>query len=179
MPRILSLTRKLFMSLCLLGLVACNGTPSKPPPPRPPLPQKSTPATPTPVAATNGTPKLVRWWNLGLVPSGSVPVTAQEVVSGLEVPWGIVFLSNTDLLVSERPGRIRLVRNGQLQPQPVATVNVTATGEGGLLGMAVHPDFNNNRQFYIYYTRDRGASPSTASNAGNSPPMVPPPHQTA
>lgn len=159
MPRILSLTRKLFMSLCLLGLVACNGTPQQTASPSPTVTPEQAPATPTPVAATNGTPQACQMVESGFGPSGSVPVTAQEVVSGLEVPWGIVFLSNTDLLVSERPGRIRLVRNGQLQPQPVATVNVTATGEGGLLGMAAHPDFNSNRQFYIYYTRDRGASP--------------------
>ncbi|NES97844.1 MAG: PQQ-dependent sugar dehydrogenase [Desertifilum sp. SIO1I2] len=159
MQRILSLTHKLLMSLCLLGLVACNGTSQQTASPSATVTPEEAPATPTPVAATNGTPQACQMVESGFGPSGSVPVTAQEVVSGLEVPWGIVFLSNTDLLVSERPGRIRLVRNGQLQPQPVATVNVTATGEGGLLGMAAHPDFNNNRQFYIYYTRDRAGSP--------------------
>ena len=56
------------------------------------------------------------------------------------------------MLVTERAGRIRLVRDGELQPSPVATINVTDSGEGGLLGIAAHPDFTNNRLFYVYYT---------------------------
>lgn len=88
-------------------------------------------------------------------PPGQVPVQAEVVVEGLEVPWGIVFLSDGDMLVTERPGRIRLVQDGQLQPEPIATVSVTASGEGGLLDIAAHPDFANNRLFYIYYTADQ------------------------
>jgi glucose/arabinose dehydrogenase len=79
-------------------------------------------------------------------------VRVEEVVTGLEVPWGIAFLPNGDMLVTERAGRVRLVRDRNLRPQPVATVNVTDSGEGGLLGIAAHPDFNSNRWFYLYYT---------------------------
>jgi glucose/arabinose dehydrogenase len=92
-------------------------------------------------------------------PQGQVEVRAEEVVSGLEVPWGILFLSEGDMLVTERAGQIRLVRDGQLQTQPVATVAVTDRGEGGLLGIAAHPDFTQNRLFYLYYTADQNGTP--------------------
>lgn len=90
----------------------------------------------------------------GYGPSGTASVTAEIVVSGLEVPWGIAFLPDGDMLVTERPGRIRLVENGTLIDESVATVEATAGGEGGLLGIAAHPDFESNRNFYIYYTAD-------------------------
>lgn len=96
----------------------------------------------------------------GVGPVGQVNVRAEEVVSGLEVPWGIAFISDSDMLVTERPGRLRLVRDGQLQPSSVATVNVSASGEGGLLDVAAHPDFANNRLFYLYYTADRNGTPA-------------------
>lgn len=85
---------------------------------------------------------------------GQVKVRVEEVVSGLDVPWGIGFLPNGDMLVSERSGQVRLVQNGTLRPQAVATINVSDRGEGGLLGLATHPDFANNRFFYVYYTAD-------------------------
>jgi len=89
---------------------------------------------------------------------GKVNVRAEEVVTGLEVPWGIAFLPNRDMLVTERPGRVRLVRDGKLVSQPVATINVTDSGEDGLLGIATHPNFAENRFFYVYYTADRNGS---------------------
>jgi aldose sugar dehydrogenase len=92
---------------------------------------------------------------------GQVNVRAEEVVSGLDVPWGIGFLPNGDMLVSERSGQIRLVQNGTLRPQAVATINVSDRGEGGLLGLATHPDFTNNRFFYVYFTADGLASQSS------------------
>ena len=62
----------------------------------------------------------------GLGPQGEVAVRAEEVATGLEVPWGVLFLSEGDMLVTELARQIRLVRNGQLQPSPVATVAVSA-----------------------------------------------------
>jgi aldose sugar dehydrogenase len=94
----------------------------------------------------------------GFGSQGQVKLRVEEVVTGLEVPWGIAFLPNQDMLVTERPGRVRLVRNGKLIPQPVATINVTESGEDGLLGIATHPNFAKNRFFYIYYTADKNGS---------------------
>jgi glucose/arabinose dehydrogenase len=91
-------------------------------------------------------------------PNGTVPITVDVVAEGLEVPWGIAWLPGGDALVTERPGRIRLLRNGSLQPAPVATVKISSAGESGLLGIAAHPAFASNRQFYIYLTTDEGGS---------------------
>src|SRR5690606_34454405 len=63
------------------------------------------------------------------------------VVEGLEHPWGMAFLPDGSILVTERPGRLRLVRNGALEPEPIAGVpEVWARGQGGLLDVALHPD---------------------------------------
>ncbi|MBI2594067.1 PQQ-dependent sugar dehydrogenase [Candidatus Daviesbacteria bacterium] len=76
------------------------------------------------------------------------------VAEGLDTPWAIAFLPNGDMLVTERKGTLRLVdKNGNLQQMPVATLeNVKEIGEGGLLGIALHPDFSSNSFVYFYYT---------------------------
>lgn len=86
----------------------------------------------------------------GYGPRGAVAVQAQTVASGLEVPWGIAFLPDGDWLVTERPGRVRRLREGRLSPSPVATVPRVASAEGGLMGIALHPDFARNRAFFLY-----------------------------
>src|SRR4051794_2246505 len=96
----------------------------------------------------------------GYGPPGRVRVRAQTVASGLEVPWAIGFLPGGDMLVTERPGRIRLVHAGKLVAQPVATVGVSKRAEDGLLGLAVDPDFHANRAIYLYYTGDARGGPA-------------------
>lgn len=91
-------------------------------------------------------------------PAGSDSVRLEKVVGGLEVPWGIAFLPSGDWLVTERPGRIRLVRNGELHERIVATIAVGEPGEGGLLGIAAHPLFSENRLFYVYYTVEKSGT---------------------
>lgn len=93
----------------------------------------------------------------GVGPAGTVNVKAETVVAGLEVPWGIAFLPGGDMLVTERPARVRLVRGGQLMP-PVAQLSIKSGGEGGLLGIAAHPDFAGTRFFYLYMTDTTGGS---------------------
>jgi aldose sugar dehydrogenase len=87
------------------------------------------------------------------------------VAEGLQVPWGMAWLPNGDLLVTERAGRLRLVRGGQLLPTPIGGVpEVRARGQGGLLDVAVHPDFARNRLVYLSYSKPRngGAEGTTA-----------------
>ncbi|MEA5512445.1 PQQ-dependent sugar dehydrogenase [Nodularia sp. UHCC 0506] len=143
-------TIKLLISLSLMGLVSCNGTPT----------ESIDSQTTSPVNATSVSSETpaCKFVTNGVGSPGKVQVKAEEVVTGLEVPWGIAFLPNDKMLVTERPGRVRLVENGELKP-PIATVNVTASGEGGLLGIATHPDFATNRFFYLYYTTDKNGSP--------------------
>ena len=90
----------------------------------------------------------------GYGPAGTVPVRAETVVSGLDVPWSVAFLPNGDWLVTERAGAIRIVRAGRLLPA-IARVPVAASGEGGLLGAVLHPQFAENSLFYIYFTADQ------------------------
>jgi aldose sugar dehydrogenase len=64
------------------------------------------------------------------------------VVEGLVHPWSMAFLPNGDMLVTERPGRLRIVRDGVLDPTPIGGVpEVRAQGQGGLLDVVLHPDF--------------------------------------
>lgn len=78
------------------------------------------------------------------------PVT---VVDGLEHPWGMTWLPDGDLLVTERPGRLRRVSNGQLDPDPIAGVpDLLTVNQGGLLDIALHPDFEANSLVYFAYS---------------------------
>ena len=89
-------------------------------------------------------------------PQGEVAVRAEQVVDGLEVPWGILFLGGDDMVVTERPGRLRWVKDGELQPEPLAEVDVSSRGEGGMLGLQAHPEFEETGQFYLYLTQQEG-----------------------
>ena len=92
----------------------------------------------------------------GFGPRGTVAIRVERVVTGLEVPWGIAFLPGGDALVTERPGRVRLLQGGKLMAEPVATLKVAEKGEGGLLGVAADPRFAQNRRFYLYATVEQG-----------------------
>lgn len=83
---------------------------------------------------------------------GEVPLEVEVIAEGLEVPWGLAFLpGGRDVLVTERPGRVRLIRDGALVAEPVATVPLGNIGtEGGLLGIALHPDFPQVPDFFLY-----------------------------
>ena len=79
------------------------------------------------------------------------------VTKGLSHPWAIAFLPNGDLLVTERAGRLRLVRGGVLDPKPIAGVPQARTdGNGGLMDVALHPQFERNRLVYLTYTKPVG-----------------------
>lgn len=76
------------------------------------------------------------------------------VADGLVNPWSMAFLPNGDMLVTERPGRLRIVRNGELLPSPVEGIpEVLAQGQGGLLDVVPHPDFSTNGLIYLSYSK--------------------------
>lgn len=86
---------------------------------------------------------------------GTVDFDVEVIAEGLQIPWSIGFLPDGAMLVTERAGQVRRVEaDGELLAAPVLEVDVAASGEGGLLGLAVHPDFAVNRWFYLYYTGD-------------------------
>ena len=89
---------------------------------------------------------------LGTVESALHRFHLVRVVDGLEHPWGLAFLPDGRMLVTERPGRLRIVADGALVPEPVAGVPaVWAEGQGGLLDVALHPDFAENGLVYLSY----------------------------
>lgn len=95
----------------------------------------------------------------GFGPQGRVPIRAEVVAKGLEVPWGIAFLPEGGMLVTERPGRVVLVAADGRVSAPVARPNVQASAEGGLLGIALDPAFAKTRRFYLYVTGEREGRP--------------------
>jgi glucose/arabinose dehydrogenase len=75
-------------------------------------------------------------------------------VEGLRNPWSMAWLPNGDMLVTERGGTLRIVRDGKLLPTPVPGVPaVRAQGQGGLQEVALHPDFATNRLIYLSYAK--------------------------
>ncbi|MCC3144596.1 PQQ-dependent sugar dehydrogenase [Halanaerobium sp. Z-7514] len=79
-------------------------------------------------------------------------VIVESWVENLNIPWELVFMNEERALVSERDGRIRLIESGVLQTEPYLEIELTAVGEGGLMGMALHPDYPDKNYLYIMYT---------------------------
>ena len=89
------------------------------------------------------------------------------LISGLVHPWSLAFLPDGDLLITERPGRLRVVRFGHLLEAPIAGVPVVAAvGQGGLLDLVLHPDFATNRLLCLSYSRHESAGSGTAIICG-------------
>jgi glucose/arabinose dehydrogenase len=85
----------------------------------------------------------------------------KTIATGLEIPWDIAFLPSGDLLVTERPGRLkRILPDGQVT-EITGVADTRHSGEGGLLGVAVHPKFADNGWIYLYQTITSG---NTAKN---------------
>ena len=79
------------------------------------------------------------------------------VTRGLSHPWGLVFLPDGRLLVTEREGRLRIIRDGVLNPEPVSGVpGVHARGLAGLMDVAIHPQFSENGLVYLTYSKPMG-----------------------
>src|SRR5438552_17539758 len=90
-------------------------------------------------------------------------IRVSVVTKGLSHPWSVAWLPNGDMLVTERAGRLRIVRNGVLDPDPVAGLpKVQAGGTSGLLDIALHPKFATNGLIYLAYNVSKPA-PATAA----------------
>ena len=85
------------------------------------------------------------------------------VVDALVQPWSIAFLPGGDILITERPGRLRIVRQGKLLPQAVEGVpEVFHSSQGGLLEVMPHPNFASNRLLYLTYSKPGATEPTRA-----------------
>ena len=93
-------------------------------------------------------------------PDDPADLTAVRVAGPFEFPWSIAFLSDGAMLVTERPGRLRVIRNGILDPRPVAGVPAVSTegarGLQGLMDVVLHPNFNENHWVYLTYHKPVG-----------------------
>jgi aldose sugar dehydrogenase len=102
-------------------------------------------------------------WDLGAGRGVRIHVTA---IKGLDHPWGIAFVPDGSLLVTERPGRLRVIRNGQLDPAPIGPLPaMLATGLGGALDVTLHPQFATNRLIYIAYSKPQPGAVGDATTA--------------
>jgi len=109
-------------------------------------------------------PELVAKSGDATTPSSPTPVTdhrdlaskeakTSEIVKGLDAPWGLVWLPDGDILVTERFGSLRLIKDGKLVAEPISGVpQVYAAGQGGLLDVSLHPNFKDNRFVYLSYS---------------------------
>ena len=98
------------------------------------------------------------------VPTSAGPVEVSRFADGLERPWGIDFLPDGRALVTEKPGRLRIMaRDGSLSPPLAGTPKVFAQGQGGLMDVAADPDFARNRTVYLAY-----AEPGENGTAGTA-----------
>jgi aldose sugar dehydrogenase len=91
-------------------------------------------------------------------------IRVSVVAAGLANPWSLAFLPNGDMLVTERPGRLRVIRGGVLDPQPISGVPaVRTTVLGGLHEVALHPKFADNN--FVYLTYSKGGEGNLATTA--------------
>ncbi|REL24290.1 PQQ-dependent sugar dehydrogenase [Rhodohalobacter sp. SW132] len=109
------------------------------------------------------------------MPEGPVPLSgeapeaegwdAEVLISELEHPWSVAWLPEGDnnMLITERPGRLRIVERGQLQPRTISGLpDMYVSGQGGLLDVSLHPNFEVNRRVYLTYaTGDEDANRTT------------------
>lgn len=109
------------------------------------LPTQAQPNRPAPRDIPDGP------WDLR---SETGPLRVSVLTKGLESPWGLAFLPDGNMLVTERPGRLRVIRDGKLDPNPIEGLpDLVATGISGLFGIALHPDFERNRLVYFAYPK--------------------------
>jgi len=81
-------------------------------------------------------------------------IRVSVVAKGLEHPWSLAFLPDGSMLLTERPGRLRIVRDGKLDPKPISGVPaVRLIGNSGLMDVALHPKFAQNQLVYLTYNK--------------------------
>lgn len=99
-------------------------------------------------------------------PSSAGDLVVETVAGGLEHPWGLAFLPDGRMLVTERPGRLRLVgTDGKLSAPITGVPNVAGRGQGGLLDVVPDPGFAQNRTIYLSFAEPRSGAPGPASPA--------------
>jgi glucose/arabinose dehydrogenase len=104
--------------------------------------------------ALGGTPPMPRQ----VIRSDVPEVRVEEVARDLEIPWAIAFASDGRMFFTERPGRVRVMRRGAAPRRYLDLSNVAHQGEGGLMGLALHPQFPRTPFLYLMYTTGTGVN---------------------
>src|SRR5262245_47079285 len=130
------------------------------------------------LAQQRGTPLGDGPWTYTTAERGT-RIRVSVVTKGLSHPWSMAWLPNGDMLITERAGKLRILRNGNLDPTPIDGVpKVQAGGTSGLLDIALHPKFATNGLVYMAYNVSKPAAPSAtpaaapAGGRGGGTPMV-------
>ncbi|MBY0421418.1 MAG: PQQ-dependent sugar dehydrogenase, partial [Parvularculaceae bacterium] len=85
-------------------------------------------------------------------PEGRTKLKIETLAEGLANPWSVAFLPDGSMLVTERPGRLRVIRDGKLEATPVAGLPAPyVANQAGTFEVLPHPDFASNRTLYISY----------------------------
>jgi len=96
--------------------------------------------------------------------TADLKIRVDKIADGLANPWSLAWLPNGDVLITERAGRLRVFRNGALEPEPIANVpEVRITALGGLLDVLPHPNFAQNQILYLTYTKGGEGNLSTTA----------------
>jgi aldose sugar dehydrogenase len=138
----MKLTSALFFTLrsvvVLLAIASCTTTPAAPP-------NAGSSASSTFSSASSTTQSVA-------VKGTPQPYQKTVLLNNLEHPWSMAWLPDGAMLITERPGRLRLFKNGKLEPNPIVGLpaNILAAGQGGLMDISVHPKFAENR--FVYFT---------------------------
>ncbi len=109
-------------------------------------------------AAAQNEPRIVK--------SEKAGIRVEVIAEGLQNPWGLTFLPDGRALVTERPGRLRIIGKDNKLSEPIGGVpEVAAIGQGGLLDVALSPDFAKDNLVFLSFAEPRGASGSSTSVA--------------
>lgn len=146
------MTRLLLAAVSAVVLAACGGATLQA---QPKAQGSGAPAETRPPNAKGQAPAFPGQTRAPNVP-GNVAYQASDYVTGLEQPWGLAFLPNGALLITEKAGRLRVFENGRLSPPVAGTPAVDTGGQGGLLGIAVDPDYAKNGFIYLAFAEAQG-----------------------
>lgn len=97
--------------------------------------------------------------NMEMIVEG-IPYDIEFVAEGLNVPWEMVFSDEETIYFTERPGNLRVIRSGELKEEPLLELGAPfiSGGEGGLLGLEIDPNFEENRYMYIYHSYEENGA---------------------
>ncbi|MBL4822333.1 MAG: PQQ-dependent sugar dehydrogenase [Colwellia sp.] len=96
-------------------------------------------------------------------------ISTSLVVEGISIPWAIVQLPSSEILISERKGELRVIKNGRLLSQRISGLpEIHSNGQGGLLDLALHPDFSNNQWLYFTYASKDGSNSGKSSGSNTA-----------